>query len=584
VRKKLLYITILFVAIVVTIGYLTGHKESHRVLIIQSYEPTCESSQKLTSLIIKDLKSSGVNADVRCFYLNCESYLEKDEIEHMRYLLDSVSANGWKPDVILVNDDQATYSLMKSNHSLISHTPIVFSGVNYPNWGLIKEFPNITGFQDSIDVYKNLLFPRSIHKSHACLFTVLDYTFLDRKVREDIYKTAKGRRIIGFMTPWFSNKEFTRLIKSRRYIVLKNFNARGVRGVTGISDNLIYEINAEGKNCDFIKFKRDFSTVYLGLLNPNLSFTAINEEFGVDLNMLGGYFTPITIQAKDQVDYAIKILHGTSPKDLPIIKSKKEYLIDWKVMRKFHLDFKDFPSYCKFTNITFSQRHPIIATCLYTLISLSLLLLFVYMYLIYIRERRRKKIAYAAVTRERKILKLALEGSNTFVWTMENDIISFEDSLWKYIHKEPRSISSEELIKQIHPSQQDLFKDFLNSTKTTKSTELLIALDKGEYQWWTVRCTKSLSPEGHVRTTGLVFNIQEYKDKEEELRNARILAEKAEMKQSFFANMSHEIRTPLNAILGFTGILTDTENLTKEERTEYTNIIKNNSKGPIKLN
>ena len=53
----------------------------------------------------------------------------------------------------------------------------------------------------------------------------------------------------------------------------------------------------------------------------------------------------------------------------------------------------------------------------------------------------------------------------------------------------------------------------------------------------------------------MLLNIQDIKDREEELEAARLLAEKAELKQSFLANMSHEIRTPLNSIVGFANIL-----------------------------
>lgn len=61
----------------------------------------------------------------------------------------------------------------------------------------------------------------------------------------------------------------------------------------------------------------------------------------------------------------------------------------------------------------------------------------------------------------------------------------------------------------------------------------------------------------------------------ENLEVARVRAEKADkMKSNFIANISHEIRTPLNAIVGFTSLLGDS---TKEERTEYMQVINNNS-------
>ncbi|MEI3469859.1 MAG: histidine kinase dimerization/phospho-acceptor domain-containing protein [Bacteroides intestinalis] len=58
---------------------------------------------------------------------------------------------------------------------------------------------------------------------------------------------------------------------------------------------------------------------------------------------------------------------------------------------------------------------------------------------------------------------------------------------------------------------------------------------------------------------------------------ARLLAEKAELKQSFLANMSHEIRTPLNAIVGFSNILAADEELEPDERCEYIKTINKNS-------
>jgi signal transduction histidine kinase len=54
----------------------------------------------------------------------------------------------------------------------------------------------------------------------------------------------------------------------------------------------------------------------------------------------------------------------------------------------------------------------------------------------------------------------------------------------------------------------------------------------------------------------VAINISQNKKTEQELINAKLIAESSEKaKMLFLTNMSHEIRTPMNAIVGITDIL-----------------------------
>ncbi|MDR1919995.1 MAG: hybrid sensor histidine kinase/response regulator, partial [Tannerellaceae bacterium] len=68
----------------------------------------------------------------------------------------------------------------------------------------------------------------------------------------------------------------------------------------------------------------------------------------------------------------------------------------------------------------------------------------------------------------------------------------------------------------------------------------------------------------------------------EELRKAKEKAEEADRKKSvFLANVNHEIRTPLNAFVGFSNLLSETDN--PSEQKEYVDIIQANNELLLQL-
>ncbi len=76
---------------------------------------------------------------------------------------------------------------------------------------------------------------------------------------------------------------------------------------------------------------------------------------------------------------------------------------------------------------------------------------------------------------------------------------------------------------------------------------------------------------------GIDKNITDRKLSEQELINAKEKAEASDkLKTAFINNISHEIRTPLNSILGFGGLLVDSE-LTTDDRMEYYTLLEHAS-------
>jgi PAS domain S-box-containing protein len=96
----------------------------------------------------------------------------------------------------------------------------------------------------------------------------------------------------------------------------------------------------------------------------------------------------------------------------------------------------------------------------------------------------------------------------------------------------------------------------------------------GATLWQSMSALPMLDPLGKWSGyRGVSSNITSRKEAETALVQARHAAEEANrFKSQFLAMMSHEIRTPMNAVIGFTGLLLDTE-ITPDQR-EYIEIIR----------
>lgn len=129
-----------------------------------------------------------------------------------------------------------------------------------------------------------------------------------------------------------------------------------------------------------------------------------------------------------------------------------------------------------------------------------------------------------------------------------------------FISKDYQSVLDAEQEKRIHGKGS--------------SYEMKLIKKDGTPFWAIISGTPIIDEYGNtVGSIGIHYDITERKKLEQELKQAKQVAEEASRaEKQFLANMSHEIRTPLNAIIGMTHLLFDTR--PNQQQKEYLDVLK----------
>lgn len=568
-----------------------AHAETRRIALIHSFEPGYPPAAKALELLQKEFSLLGLDCDVREYYLDCDRYMEEAENLRMAGFVDDLSA--WGAELIAVLDDQAAYALMACRHPLAHEIPVVFSGVNYPNISLLLQYPNITGYADTPDYLRTIRMIESIMgKSRICLMN--GQVFLDRKIWHALNEQCRGQGfaiVTSTEGAYFAGSSYHR-VRERETIspILKRQNIDVLLDTTKIvrmtSDSIAIRHLmwlGRGDNTLLLYTKRDYTTKRVGMLFDNPTFQTINEGFGFADYLLGGYFTPLESQIRYMATGIKERLEGRMPRQ-QVTECAKQYVLNWHVLQKYGIPLESIPAEYTVMYIPFSERYryPIlIGSILGAVFVLTVIVLLSFSLL---RERRRKREALRNLLYEHETLCLAIEGNSTYAWRLEGDSVSCDSQFCELIHHRSGRLLLNEITPYIHPGDLPVFrKNIASRHERTHHKGQYRCNFTGEFQWWEFSYNTIHTPGHAPIIAGLLQNIQELKDHEQELIESRELAEQAELKQSFLNNMSHEIRTPLNAIVGFSDMLANEPEFSDAERQEFVDIINTNTKLLLKL-
>ena len=185
-------------------------------------------------------------------------------------------------------------------------------------------------------------------------------------------------------------------------------------------------------------------------------------------------------------------------------------------------------------------------------------------------------------------LSLKLNESKVFdiqriasIYSWEINVVSgrmkCSDQLRSIINIEDENYTIESLLDIIHPDDRNEFQlKFDTSVDEPIPFEFIhrLILHNGEERIVNHYCKTFFLDNGMpLKSMGLMQDITQLKQTEEQLRNALVEAKAADQaKSNFLANMSHEIRTPMNGVIGMTGLLLETP--LNHEQQEYVETIR----------
>ncbi len=567
-----------------------AHAETRRIALIHSFEPGYPPAAKALELLQKEFSLLGLDCDVREYYLDCDRYMEEAENLRMAGFVDDLSA--WGAELIAVLDDQAAYALMACRHPLAHEIPVVFSGVNYPNISLLLQYPNITGYADTPDYLRTIRMIESIMgKSRICLMN--GQVFLDRKIWHALNEQCRGQGfaiVTSTEGAYFAGSSYHR-VRERETIspILKRQNIDVSLDTTKIvrmtSDSIairhlmwlgrgdntfaLHQARLYHQACGYALRQSHVSDHQRGLRLCRLLAGRIFHSTGKPDKIHGDRYqgTPRRADAPAAGDGMRQAVRAELACAAEVWHPAESIPAEYTVMY-----------------ILFSERYryPIlIGSILGAVFVLTVIVLLSFSLL---RERRRKREALRNLLYEHETLCLAIEGNSTYAWRLEGDSVSCDSQFCELIHHRPGRLLLDEITPYIHPDDLLAFrKNIAARHERTHHKGQYRCNFTGEFQWWEFSYNTIHTPGHAPIIAGLLQNIQELKDHEQELIESRELAEQAELKQSFLNNMSHEIRTPLNAIVGFSDMLANEPEFSNEERQEFVDIINTNTKLLLKL-
>ena len=469
----------------------------HKVVVLHSWSDRGEEGRYFQDIMDDEFVSRGFNVEAHHFYCDMTSNSpELFAIKSWPAIRDSI--NSIQPELFLLNDDPIVDALMRGyiKDSLLMNTPKIFAGVNSLQREYLDSIPLMTGLEDRVELVKNLMFITNITDKYLVNIE-LDHNGLDSILR---------RQFVNMLldSVKFANNSDFHIPIDDYYKLMAKKNGKMVVTFTSVSNPLrnSFEAKSDTLGMDYMlkmfKMSKDIPQLQVkyDIFSNSIidrsgipQFTCIREQFNNEdrTRFIGGFFTSTENQIKDQIDYAVRIFNGESPKQIYIGNHSGDYYLDWNAMREYSTPLS-YSEYALKYNIV---NAPLLVTSpgtlmLYIVIAMLIIIIGIWVIVYYYTKWRNggQRELVDILTYEEKIHKLLFTDAHDTTWCISNDVMYVERDFAEYF-KLPLSFPMSKGHMFVHPESHGALERLRNfrETRGRKRQRMKLTPDGQTWYW-----------------------------------------------------------------------------------------------------
>lgn len=551
----------------------THAEDTQHIVIISSYNPDTRNTAKNIAEFIEEFKRLDGKITIEIENMNCKSLPEAPAWkERMKELL-AKHTDERKPSMVIILGQEAWSSYISQDELPYRDVPVLVGMISRnaiylpdssdvlaewePTYVDVStyetEFP-LSGYLYSYDVESNLELIQNLYPSIKNLALVTDNTYggiaLQTFVKEEMARLARYNLITldGRQNDIYTIVEQIKDLPENTALLMGTWRV-------DVNDG------------HFV----GNATYSMMTANPTLPVFTLTAV-GLGHWAIGGNIPDYDNRSmgKDLARQAAAILSGkVTGSAIKPVMVPNIYTFDVERLKEFRVDLTKLPK--EYTVIN-SEENIFVKYKFEILILISLILLtFLVMAMIFFMRMKKMKDSLLDLQEDNDLIMNNMQSSIRFV--KPDFSVKWKNEIDYYIEPEFGRNNCFFSANAQLPYCTDC--TVVKALRTGKPAETTCHEVNGTYIH--ILSTPVFDNKGTL--LGVVLkkeDVTKQKIVEHELRQAKDKAEESDrLKSAFLANMSHEIRTPLNAIVGFSGLLSVTDDA--EERQEYVEIINTNN-------